>query len=225
MPGARDPGPVQACPAEAWGKPYTPPPGTVDPSIAMKTAVREQVEGMDTVSFLTLLATLMKQNPPYAEDAPVLARFQRIGLVAGQDFDSSKIASAPGIQDVPKLAVERIEGHFQSGGEDLNGWLFIKPGGRYETDYLQRAFVTRVGLGCNLTEDAVYPSTVTDASGAKLDGANKYVLRFAGGADATSARLLVVDDVYRAIFLRRQSAEPLYAECAQRTESRSGRHD
>jgi len=168
-------------PLSAWGKPYTPPPGKVDPSVDMKTAVREQVERMDTVTFLTLLAALMKQNPPYTEDAPILTRLARIGLVPGQDFDPSKIAAAPDIQDVPKLAIEQIAGHFQSGGEAVNGWVFIKPGGRYGTDYLQRAFVTRVGLGCNLTEDAVYPSTLTDAAGDKLDGANKYVMRFPRG--------------------------------------------
>jgi hypothetical protein len=99
----------------AWGKPYTPPPGKVDASIDMKTPVREQVERMDTVSFFTLLAALMKQNPPYAEDASVLARFKQIGLIPGQDFDPSKIASAPGIQDVPRLA--------GSGLRDISGPL------------------------------------------------------------------------------------------------------
>jgi hypothetical protein len=165
-------------PLSAWGKPYTPPPGTADPSIDTKTPVREQVERMDTVSFLALLARLMKQNPPYAEDASFLERLKPIGLVPGQDFDPSKIASAPGIQDVPKLAVERIAAHFQSGGEDLNGWEFFKPAGRYGTDYIQRALITRYGLGCNILEDAVYPTTKTDFAGQKLDGANRYVIRF-----------------------------------------------
>jgi hypothetical protein len=168
-------------PLSAWGKPYTPPPGTADPSIDTKTPVREQVERMDTVSFLALLARLMKQNPPYAEDASFLERLKPIGLVPGQDFDPSKIASAPGIQDVPKLAVERIAAHFQSGGEDLNGWEFFKPAGRYGTDYIQRALITRYGLGCNILEDAVYPTTKTDFAGQKLDGANRYVIRFPRG--------------------------------------------
>ena len=146
-------------PLSAWGKPYAPPPGTVDPSIDMKTPIRDQVERMDTMSFFTLLATQMKQSPPYAEDAPILAHLKRIGLVPGQDFPPSIMSSAPGIQDVPKLAIERIAGHFNSAGEDLNGWVFVKPGGLYGTNYLQRAFVTRFGLGCNRTEDAIYPST------------------------------------------------------------------
>jgi hypothetical protein len=101
--------------------------------------------------------------------------------VPGQDFDSSKLAAVPNIQDVPKVGVERIMAHFTAGGADLNGWVFFKPGGRYGTDYIQRALVTRLGLGCNLTEDAVYPTANTDSAGQKLDGANKYVIRFPKG--------------------------------------------
>jgi hypothetical protein len=168
-------------PLSGYGKPYTPLPGKVDPSIDMKATPREQVERMDTISYFKLLAELMKQNPPYAEDAPILARLARIGLVPGKDFDSSKLTSVPNIQDVPKVGVERIMAHFTAGGADLNGWVFFKPGGRYGTDYIQRALVTRLGLGCNLTEDAVYPTANTDSAGQKLDGANKYVIRFPKG--------------------------------------------
>jgi hypothetical protein len=168
-------------PVSAYGKPYAPPPGKVDPAIEMKTPVREQVERMDTIGFFNLFAELMKQNPPYAEDTPILARLARIGLVPGQDFDPSKLASVANVQNVPKLGVERIVAHFPEGGPDLNGWVFFKPGGRYGTDYVQRALVTRLGLGCNLTEDAVYPTATTDSAGQKLDGTNKYVMRFPKG--------------------------------------------
>jgi hypothetical protein len=168
-------------PLSAYGKPYTPPPGKVDPSIDMKTPPRAQVERMDTISYFRLLAELMKQNPPCAADAPILARLARIGLVPGQDFDASKLASAPNIQDVPKLGVERIVAHYPEGGADVNGWTFFRPGGRYGTDYIQRALITRFGLGCNIAEDAVYPSAKTDSAGQKLDGVNKYVIRFPKG--------------------------------------------
>jgi hypothetical protein len=168
-------------PLSAYGKPYTPPPGKVDPSIDTKTATREQVERMDTVSFFKLLAELMKQNPPYAEDAPILARLAQIGLVPGQDFDPSKLASVPNIQDVPKLGVERIVAHYPASGADVNGWVFFKPAGRYGTDYIQRALITRYGFGCNIEDDAVYPSAKTDSAGRPLDGANKYVIRVLRG--------------------------------------------
>ena len=57
-------------PLSSWGKDYTPPPGKVDPSIDMKTAVRDQVNRMSAVEYFTLLAELMKTNPPAAADAP-----------------------------------------------------------------------------------------------------------------------------------------------------------
>ena len=73
-------------PLSSYGKPYTPPPGTVDPSIDMKTPVREQVNRMDAVAYFTLLAQLMKTNPPYPADAPEVAKFAKIGLVPGTRF-------------------------------------------------------------------------------------------------------------------------------------------
>jgi len=169
-------------PLSAWGKPYTPPEGKVDPSIDTKTAPRAQLEAMDPAAYFKLLASLMKQNPPAAADAPALKKFRAIGLVAGQDFDPSILSTIPGVADVPKLAVERIMGHFSQGGQDLNGWVFFKPAGRYGTNYIQRAIIARVGLGCNLIEDAVYPTALADTSGKLFDASKgQYVLRFPKG--------------------------------------------
>jgi hypothetical protein len=169
-------------PLSAYGKPYTPPPGKVDGSIDMKTAPREQVEQMDTLSFFKLLAELMNQNPPTTDDTPILSRLARIGLVPGQDFDAAKLASVPKVQEVPKFGVERIAAHFFAGSVDLNGWAFFKPVGVYGTDYIQRALITRYGLGANIEQDAVYPTAKVDSTGQALNGTNKYVITFARGA-------------------------------------------
>ncbi len=48
-------------PLSTWGKDYTPPMGKVDPSIDMKTAVRDQVNRLSTAEYFTLLADL---SPP-----------------------------------------------------------------------------------------------------------------------------------------------------------------
>jgi hypothetical protein len=61
-------------PLSAYGKTYTPPPGKVDPSIDMKTAPRDQVNKLDAAAYFKLLATLLKDNPPAKEDAPMVAR-------------------------------------------------------------------------------------------------------------------------------------------------------
>jgi hypothetical protein len=169
-------------PLNAYGKPYTPPEGKVDPSIDMKTAVRDQVNRMDTKEYFTLLAQLMKTNPPAAADAPEVARFSRIGLVAGKDFDASKLR-ADLVKRIPEIGFDRIMAQFKINKDvkDINGWGFTTKTGIYGTDYLMRALVTAIGLGANRPQDAVYPTSLKDAEGNAYDGASKYVMRFAKG--------------------------------------------
>lgn len=173
---------VKLVPLSAYGKPYTPPAGKVDPSIDMKTAVRDQVNRMDAVAYFTLLAELMKTNPPSAADAPALAKFARIGLVPGQDFDASKLR-ADFAKRIPEIANDRIMIQFKINKDvhDIDGWGFTTKTGIYGTDYLMRALVTAIGLGANRPQDAVYPTSQKDAEGKTYDGANKYVVRFAKG--------------------------------------------
>lgn len=170
-------------PLSSYGKPYTPPAGEVDRSIDMKTAVRDQVNGLDAVAYFTLLARLMKANPPAAADAPALARFARIGLVAGQEFDPSRLRNADFAKRVPQIAFDRILLQFKVNKEvkDINGWGYTTKTGIYGTDYFMRAFVTAIGLGANRPQDAVYPSSQKDGEGKAYDGAAKYVLHFAKG--------------------------------------------
>ena len=149
----------------------------------MKTAVREQVNKLDTIAYFTLLAQLMKTNPPAAADAPALAKFEKIGLVAGKDFDAGKLLNADFAKRVPQVAFDRILAQFKLNKEikDINGWGYTTKTGLYGTDYLMRAFVTAMGLGANRPQDAVYPSSQKDGDGKSYDGANKYVLRFPKG--------------------------------------------
>ena len=173
---------VKLVPLSAYGNPYTPPAGKVDPSIDMKTAVRDQVNRMDAVAYFTLLAQLMKANPPTAADAPALAKFAKIGLVPGQDFDASKLR-ADFAKRIPEIANDRIMIQFKINKEvhDIDGWGFTTKTGIYGTDYLMRALITAIGLGANRPQDAVYPTSQKDAEGKAYDGANKYVMRFAKG--------------------------------------------
>ncbi|MDH2384514.1 DUF1254 domain-containing protein [Bradyrhizobium sp. CER78] len=169
-------------PLSEYGKPYTPPAGKVDPSIDMKTAVREQVNRMDTVSYFKLLCELMKTNPPNEADAPQLAKFARIGIVPGQDFDESKL-KADFIKRVPEVSFDRIMIQFKvnKAVKNENGFDFTTRTGIYGTDYLMRALITAIGLGANRPQDAVYPTSQKDADGRKYNGANKYVMRFPKG--------------------------------------------
>ena len=169
-------------PLSLYGKPYTPPPRVVDPSIDMKTAVREQVNRMDAVEYFTLLCKLMKDNPPSATDAPQLAKFAKLGIVPGQDFDPSKL-KADFVKRIPTVGFDRIMLQFKVNKDitDENGWAFTTKTGIYGTDYLMRALITAIGLGANRPQDAVYPTSQKDAEGHKYNGANKYVMRYPKG--------------------------------------------
>jgi hypothetical protein len=170
-------------PLSAYGKPYTPPKGKVDPKIDMKTPVREQVNGMDTATYFTTLALLMKDNPPAKADAPMIEKMAKLGMVPGKDFDIAKLdpAVAKVLQGVPKAAQKEIMGYFKKAGIEVNGWQIMTKTGIYGTDYLQRAFVTAIGLGANRPQDAVYPTSEVDRDGKAYDGAKKYVMHFAKG--------------------------------------------
>ena len=174
---------VSIVPLSAYGKPYTPPPGKVDPGIDMKTPVRDQVNALSSAAYFSLLATLIKDNPAAEADAPMLEKMARLGIVPGQPFDLGKLDPAvqQALQDVPRNAFGKIMAHFKSAGRVENAWIFTTRTGLYGTDYLQRALVTAIGLGANRPQDAVYPTSEMDAEGKPYDGANKYVMHFDKG--------------------------------------------
>ncbi len=173
---------IKLQPLSSWGRTYTPPAGQVNPAIDMRKAVRDQVNALSAVEYFTLLAQLMKQNPPAAADAAHVARFARIGLVPGQDFDASKLR-ADFASRIPSISFDRIMVQFRINAaiRDINGWAYTTKTGIYGTDYLMRALVTAIGLGANRPQDAIYPTSLKDADGADYSGANRYVLRFAPG--------------------------------------------
>lgn len=162
----------------------SPVPGpAVDPKVDMKTPVREQVHTLNATDYFTLLAKLLKNNPPTAADAPMLEKLAKVGITVGQEFDAAKLdpTVAKTFAEVPKFAQAKIMGHMKEAGTMVNGWTFSTKTGLYGTDYLQRAFITAVGLGANRPQDAVYPTAEVDGDGKPLDGANKYVVRFEKG--------------------------------------------
>ena len=178
---------VTVVPLSAYGKPYTPPAGKVDPSWDMKTGVREQVNKMDGAAYFKLAAELMKSNAPAADDAPMVAKMAKIGLVPGQDFDASKLdpAVVKGIDAAAKPAQEKIanlkEAIVTGTAKVENGWMYFAKTGIYGTSYRDRALITWYGLGANRPQDAVYPTSEGPDILKKYSGAKKYVAHFKKG--------------------------------------------
>jgi hypothetical protein len=170
-------------PLSSYGRPYTPPPGQVDPNLDTKTAVRDQVDALDINTYFSRLAELMKKNPPSADDAPMLAKMATIGLVPGHDFDSGKLGAfdKEAIRAVPKAAQLKIMEHMKELGRLVNGWQVFTNAGVYGTDYVNRALITAIGLGANRPQDAVYPTSTKDAAGKEYDGSHKYAMHIDKG--------------------------------------------
>jgi hypothetical protein len=137
---------------------------------------------MSANDYFTLLCKLMKDNPPSSADAPQLKKFEKIGIVAGKDFDAGKL-KADLAKRIPEVSQDRIMLQFKINKDikDESGWAFTTKTGIYGTDYLMRALVTAIGLGANRPQDAVYPTSMKDAEDRTYDGANKYVIRFPKG--------------------------------------------
>jgi hypothetical protein len=190
-------------PLSAYGKPYAPPPGVVDAGFEMKTGVRQQVNALDIDAYFNRLAELMKTSPPTAQDAPMVARMARIGLVPGKDFDPSKVdfLDREVLKIVPKLALLEMGVHLKR-QKTTDGWLYFTKGvGNFGTDYLLRGMANLLGPGWNRPQDAVYPLTQKDGNGDGYDGAkHNYVIHFEKGklppADAFWSLTMYDDDFF-----------------------------
>ncbi|MCX2180664.1 DUF1254 domain-containing protein [Streptomyces sp. SKN60] len=153
-------------------------PGPVD----LVTAPVDQVAALDPATFFAMTAHLMAANPAKPDDAPMVERLARLGVVPGRPFDWDSL-SPEDQQAIAQGAAEgiaRVEAAGRSPRARVrDGWMTPVEIGAYGTDYLQRAAVTLIGLGANLPEDAVYPVCRVDGDGEPLHGRHRYRLHFA----------------------------------------------
>jgi hypothetical protein len=177
-------------PLSDWGKPSTPVTGTIDPAVDMTTPPKTQVDKMPGDEFFAYAAEAMKTQPPHISDQPIVALIRRIGLEAGQSFDTDKAdpTVTKALQSVPEEGRKLMTWKLTTLARVVNGWsMNTETMGVYGNYYLKRAIVAQVGLGANLPEDAIYPLNFGDKNRKPLTGANKYVLHFAKGRTPPAA--------------------------------------
>lgn len=179
---------ISIVPLSRYGKSYTPPAGKVDPTIDMKKPVRDQVNALGVEEYFTLLASLMKDNPPSEADRPMVEKMAKLGIVPGKPFDGRKLGplAKEAFSTVPKIAQDKIMMHLKEGivTGDMrleHGWVYTTRAGLYGTNYLQRALVTAIGLGANRPQDAIYPTSEGPSILESYTGAKKYVMHFPKG--------------------------------------------
>ncbi len=171
-------------PLAQWNLPAQARRAKPDPSLDMKTPVREQVDSMPTDAFFTYAADLLRRHPPHATDQPVLAKLRRVGLVPGRPFDFDKLdhPAKQGMRRGVRAARERMEAVAGNSLRGANGWQWETASiGVYGNAYLRRALAAQAQPGAGLPEDLSVRLLATDSQGALLDGAHRYTLRFDSG--------------------------------------------
>lgn len=172
-------------PLSAWPGPYEPPDGVINDSIDMNTPPVIQVANMTVEKYFQLLCDLMVENPAAQYDSAIVQDMAKVGIYPGAKFSLSNFSESE--QDA-------IEGGYASGQAKLltlessideisrNGWNYILQGmGAYGDNYNTRAYVAMIGLGANLPDDGVYPTTETDVESDTLKNIHEYTITFPEG--------------------------------------------
>ncbi|PXW28819.1 UNVERIFIED_CONTAM: hypothetical protein DES50_111103 [Williamsia faeni] len=123
--------------------------------------------------FFDELADVITADPPPPADAAIVASLSSIGVRPGATPSAGPDAAAlsAGVAN-GNAVVDNSEGMLPARGP----WRTTDVAGHWGTDYLLRAFLTKVGLGINeLAESRYYRATV-DSAGATLTGARSYVI-------------------------------------------------
>lgn len=122
----------------------------------------------------------LRENPPPARDAGLLAHFAALGL--GPDADALDDTQRSVLQDALDTVLSRLRGA-QSGATSSTGWVQMPlVEGSFGDDHMARALVALKYIGMLESREATYPLAWNDASGRKLNGSSRYTLRFAPGA-------------------------------------------
>ena len=127
---------MRAVPLSSYRRPYTPSAGTIGPSIDMKTPIGQQVNAMSGKAFFTLFAGLLKDNPPAADDKPMVDKLAQIGIVPGKrfDFDQLPAPTQAALNAASKAAIAQMKAHLPKAGKPMNGWSVITDLGSYGTN-------------------------------------------------------------------------------------------
>ena len=113
-----------------------------------------------------------------------MERFAKIGIGAGKDFDTTKLT--PELRAAIKLGIEDAWAELANLQKRLNA-REVTSGDMFGTrEYLKNNYLYRwaaavTGIYGNSKQEAMYPLYFLDADARKLNGADKYTIRFAPG--------------------------------------------
>ena len=139
-------------------------------------------EEKTSLQFFNILNFVLRFCPTVPSENALMERFAKIGVGAGKPFDESKLspeikaAIEQGIAD-GWVAFAGLKKDVESGkvtsGDVFGTREYLK------NNYLYRMGAAVLGIYGNSKQEAIYPTYYVDATKQKLDGGNRYTLRFA----------------------------------------------
>ncbi|MDM0047420.1 DUF1254 domain-containing protein [Variovorax sp. J22R115] len=134
-----------------------------------------------SLQFFEVLNFVLGYAPTHPSERELMQRFAKLGIGAGLKFDAQGLspelrqAIQDGLADAwaAQAQLEKQASAGQLGSGDLLGSRE-----QLKNNYLYRMRGTVAGIYGNSKEEAIYQGYYTDATGQRLDGANRYVLRF-----------------------------------------------
>ncbi|WP_413991103.1 DUF1254 domain-containing protein [Labrys okinawensis] len=136
-------------------------------------------------AFFNQLNFILQLCPTHPSEKTLMARFAKLNIGAGKSFDAAALSPemqkavsdgmADGWKAFNEFKTTQIDTGKVSSADGFGTRAFLK------NDYMQRMSAAVLGIYGNSKDEAIYPVYFVDAGKQKLDGANRYTLRFAPG--------------------------------------------
>ncbi|MCC6411097.1 MAG: DUF1254 domain-containing protein [Saprospiraceae bacterium] len=137
-----------------------------------------------SLEFFNVLNFVLQFCPTHPTETELMARFAKIGVGKGQNVDAAKLSPemkkaieqgmADAWEEMAKLK-KRVDAGEVTASDGFGNRAFLK------NNYLYRMSAAVMGIFGNSKEEAMYPMYTVDNTGAPLNGANSYTVRFAPG--------------------------------------------
>jgi hypothetical protein len=141
------------------------------------------MDAHSSLAYFDVMNAMLREVPPRASDAALIAQFDAVGIGPSHDLDLAKLDpdTKRGLERALEAGKRLVDASMRASRPSVNGWITPRLVGRYGHDFLARATVVKGGYG-NLPEESLYAAVLTDQSGALLTGGKRYRLRFEKGA-------------------------------------------
>lgn len=165
--------------SEFLGKPAPPPAPTID---FIKPLTPD--EQRTSPQFFNILSFVLQFCPTDPSEKDLMARFAKLNIGPGKSFDVDKLspemitAIEGGMADAWQAFAEakkQVDAGKVTTGDVFGTREYLK------NNYMYRMLAAVLGIYGNSKQEAMYPVYSVDASGQKLDGTNRYTLRFVPG--------------------------------------------